>query len=135
MEIKIRVWFPKLNKMVYLHAPENDWDTADFPIVLSFDGGRPLVLDFEAGINRDYEGAVIMLFTGKKDKNGKDSYDGDICLCPTTYVPNGTFFIRWQGSGFTMSPNVDGECRESFWFQSFEVIGNIYQNRQNNENI
>lgn len=135
MEIKIRVWLPKLNKMVYLHEPENDWDVDGFPIVLSFKKGKSFILDFEAGHNEDYEGAIIMLYTGLEDEGGKEIYEGDILkITDYPYLPqsehkdySSPFYknekVIYEAPNFNLGGwlNFDFDCK-------YEIIGNIYKN-------
>jgi len=85
----------------------------------------------------------LMQYTGLKDKNGKEIYEGDIVTIPGEYpyfdcgTPNYVAEVDWIFAGFqTVLHCINGEKRgisegineplEDGDY--FEVIGNIYEN-------
>ena len=122
-EMKVRVWDDVLKEMLYSRVEQ-------------FDD----MLGFRFEKHLETENPVYMWETGLKDKNGKEIYEGDV------------LFHRWN-SGYDMQEETISEVKwrngafivddkkRSDWllsihalaerWASVEVIGNIYEHKQN----
>jgi hypothetical protein len=74
------------------------------------------------------EEVKLMQYTGVKDKNGKEIYEGDIVILNDTEEEN-RCVVKYKYGSYIL---VDGDLRENLSNvedKFLEVVGNIYENK------
>jgi uncharacterized phage protein (TIGR01671 family) len=118
-EIKFRAWEKNLKEIITVHN-----------------------IDFEKKmINTDYAWRLfneieLMQYTGLKDKNGKEIYEGDILKVEGS---KRKYVVKWNDEEFAFTVNyqyangVPGDWILSEFravLKTFEVIGNVFENKE-----
>ena len=124
MRYKFRAWDKELQKMVYADFWDRNWY------------GTPQ--NDENGCHTMYSKNTIkyncelMQFTGLKDKNGKECYEGDIIRYKyynLGEILTGIAKVEWDnGAYFLTEINIKRNYPMYLADLSFEIIGNIHQN-------
>lgn len=127
-DIKFRVW-DKETKHMHI-CGEDVHDTINFEI----ETNRAYYYNLQNGCGslREDSDYVLMQYTGLKDKNGKEIYEGDIikiCAEGLGGEAIGKIVYDEYDLAFVLKNEVE-ELSECLWYaeQQLEVIGNIYDN-------
>lgn len=115
-EIKFRAWHKTTNKM--LQVGDDSGTTNPLDCCAYFVGRQPVIL---------------MQYTGLKDKNGKEIYEGDIIKNEKDNYPHKIIYTIGSFVGKQLRGKFKGYV-DGLFFYRFEVIGNIYENPELLEN-
>lgn len=135
-EIKFRVQLPQINKMMYngdIYTDKfKEFETLsnyDYP----FEGDEfyPWHSVYnQIGLEMNLEYMIPLQYTGLKDINGKEIYEGDI----VNYFKDELAVIKWYKGGFIIESESHGESFHDICAE-IEVVGNMYENLELLEKI
>jgi len=118
--IKFRAWVPGVKQMRRL----GEW-TFEF---VGEDGALQMMSEQDSSIRPIPPGSLLMQFTGLKDKNGREIYEGDIVAIGKK-EENDYCQVVWHDKGASFRYAFDENNWESpLNYEEVEVIGNIYEN-------
>jgi len=132
-EIKFRVWVNKrMLNVTTLSLPCNE--THEF-MSFSHPSNNP---GLKEGVGFSPRGSIFMQYTGLKDKNGKEIYEGDVVvsgmLNDDDWIPENAI-IKWDEEYCSFHQELlrtkyNGDPDWQLMDVPCEVIGNIYENSE-----
>lgn len=120
-EIKFRAWLKEDKKMVNVETM--DFTDKSIQYLKKSEIINAYILKRES-----FDDVELMQYTGVKDKNGKEIYEGDIVILNDAEEEN-RCIVKYKYGSYIL---IDGDLRENLSNvedRFLEVVGNIYQNK------
>ena len=135
--IKFRAWDKEYEKMTYFDDEDYEYNP---PLVFRLDQVFKKNSNYDDYEDFEYNDITdkveVMQYTGLHDKNGKEIFEGDIVNCQTKYGKakaiikfiDGKFVAYWDSKITHPKNGHHIACYDIN--KRFEVIGNIYDNKE-----
>ena len=127
--IKFRAWDKEYEKMTYFDDEDYDYRP---PFVFRLDQVFKKDSNYDDYEDFKYNDVTdrveVMQYTGLKDKNGAEIYEGDIVYIASE---DENAFVLWDKETARYIIQFRGWCADfdNFYGKDLEVIGNIYYNK------
>ena len=132
-EIKFKAWDKKMNKMRIVESigfGKPYYSHEGYPVVNMI--GRDCINNKDIIIHRDSHQCELMQYTGLKDKNGKEIYEGDICKSFNNEYGDNVGLVKYSEETCSFDLHMKSKMKEIIYigtdYNLVEVIGNIYEN-------
>lgn len=124
---KFRAYHKQQERMFPVYGISRDYICED-----TFDGVDEGTNAFRGD---DLKGVEVMQFTGLKDKNGKEIFEGDVVTLKSynfSFMNNHKFVVRYDSEymAFRFFDLGNGKGYDKVGFYDFEIIGNTFENEE-----